>query len=521
MEYGVTAELPIYSGGLGILAGDHIKSAGDLGQPLVGIGLLWDEGYSRQRIVDGKPEDFFVTTPREHLTALDTQLSVRIENHDVVCRAYAFKWRSAAPIYLLEPVEAEHRWMTKRLYGGDKRARVAQEMLLGIGGIRLMRALGHHVDVFHFNEGHAVFAALELIREQMATGADFRTAVKNVKNVVVFTTHTPVPAGNEEHSLSSLTKMGANVELTNKQLEQLGGSPFSMTAAGLRLSRAANAVAKLHAETARKMWRDVEGGSEIFPITNGVHPPTWQIEGIREANIDLTWQLHCRHKRQLLKTIREATNTAIPSETLVIGFARRAATYKRGDLILSDPDRFDKLVGDGSVVLVFAGKAHPADKAGKAVIASINEAARRWPRSVVFLEDYDMRLGRLLTSGCDVWLNNPRRPKEACGTSGMKAAMNGVLNLSILDGWWPEGCRHGETGWQIRAKDVPPGATQEQQDDADRSELFRVLEDEVLPTFSNRQRWCQMMRASIEMSEYFSSDRMVNEYFEKLYAPAM
>jgi starch phosphorylase len=305
-----------------------------------------------------------------------------------------------------------------------------------------------------------------------------------------------------------------------------------MTVAGLRLARAANAVAQLHGETARVMWKGVTGAAPIHAITNGVHVPTWQDARVRAAlapgkdeqhQAQELWTAHLAMKAELCALVEQRTGAKLAIDGLLVGFARRAASYKRADLVLGDEARLERLLGDGKVQIVYAGKAHPRDSGGKALVTRLYEAARRWPGHVVFLENYDMVLGAALTRGCDVWLNNPRRPLEASGTSGMKAAMNGVLNLSILDGWWPEGCEHGVTGWKIG--DADPGddafddAAAARIDLRDRERLYGVLEGEVLPTFNgDRARWVRMMRASIAMSAWrFSSDRMVEEYMARLY----
>ncbi len=530
MEYGVSAELPIYSGGLGVLAGDTMKSAGDRGLPLVGIGVFWDEGYTQQVIGgEGHPEDVFEPAPREALEPLDVSgVEVTVLGKRIPLRAHKVTRYVSAPLYLLEPAEADDRWITKRLYGGDDEARLAQEIVLGVGGVRLLRALGEDVSRYHFNEGHAVFAGLELLRAALAEGQDVDSALSSVRDQVVFTTHTPVAAGNETHDLGLMAKVGADVGLDRELLERIGGSPFSMTVAGLRLSRRANAVAKLHGETAARMWEHVTDGAPIIAITNGVHAPTWQDERVREAmrdedpeaRRDRLWRAHQSMKAELIEAIRDRCGVELSTKRLLVGFARRATAYKRADLIFEQPERLEPLFRDGVLQLVFAGKAHPKDHAGKALVARLVEASKRWPSSVVFLENYGMELGALLTRGCDVWLNNPRRPMEASGTSGMKAAMNGCLNASILDGWWPEGCVHGETGWQIgdASGDALAGNVEEQ-DARDREALYETMSKEVVATYEeSRSRWVQMMENSIRMSEWqFSSDRMVEDYFEKLY----
>jgi len=517
MEYGLHEEFHSYAGGLGVLAGDFMKSAGDLSLPVAGIGLRWAQGYTAQRIgPDGYPYDEWRDYPPDGLTDTGARVRVRVAAREVECRIWRVGRYAIAPLFLLEPVDGRDRWITRRLYDPSPDCRIAQEMLLGIGGVRALQALHLPVELFHFNEGHAVFAGVELITDRMEAGADFHAAWREVREKILFTTHTPVPAGNEVHAIADLQRLGAGCELVDAELREIGGDPFNMTVAGLRLARRANAVAQLHGETARAMWAHVDGAAPIIAVTNGVHRGTWQdsrISAAAEAGDDALRAARRQMKDELLAEIEARTRVRLDSGALTIGFARRAATYKRPDLLLRDPDRLAPLLKDRRVQLVFSGKAHPADQAGKSVIALLVETIRQWPESIVFLEDYDMALGRLMTRGCDVWLNTPRRPMEASGTSGMKAAMNGTLNLSILDGWWPEGCEHGVTGWAIGDGRVGPD-----QDARDLEALYAILEGDVLAAWAHPARWTLMIRASIAMAvERFSSDRMVNEYFTRLY----
>jgi starch phosphorylase len=537
MEYGLDPALPIYAGGLGILAGDHMKSVGDLHLPVVGIGLLWNEGYTRQLINSaGEAEDHYPKTPREAFQPVEgVRIEVTVRGRTVLCGASKVTRHVGATLYLLEPVHEEDRWITQRLYGGGEEDRLAQEIVLGIGGVRLLRALGIDVDVYHFNEGHAIFAGLELLRENRFGGTGLAERMKHLRQHVVFTTHTPVAAGNEVHELEVMRRMDADLGFTDAELTHIGGAPFSMTVAGLRLACRANAVAELHGETSRAMWKGVDSAAPIIAITNGVHAPTWQdarvraalvVEKSAEEQAAQLWRAHQDMKAELATFVAERTGVELRTDRLLFGFARRAAGYKRADLILGDEAKLEELFETDRLQIVFSGKAHPRDTDGKGLVAKLVRAARRWPRSVVFVENYDMRVGALLTRGCDVWLNNPRRPLEASGTSGMKAAMNGVLNLSILDGWWPEGCRHGETGWKIGDPDPSDNAFDDESceriDRRDRQLLYDVLFSEVLPCYyDHRPRWIGMMKASIAMSQWrFSSDRMIEDYFRRMYAPA-
>jgi starch phosphorylase len=518
MEFGLHEEFPIYAGGLGILAGDFIKSAHDLALPVIGIGLRWGRGYSRQRIGDdGLPVSEFPTYPASFLEDTGIRVRVRVAAREIEARVWRTQRWNNAPLLLLEPVSQRDAWITHRLYDPSLDARLAQEILLGVGGVRALRKLGVAADTYHFNEGHAVFAGVELIAERMSRGEPFAAAWAAVRDQIVFTTHTPVEAGNEVHPLAELVRLGACCELVDGEMREIGGDPFNMTVAGLRLSRRSNAVSKLHAEVSRAMWHDVTGASEIIAITNGVHAPSWQDARVREATTsgDALWTTHQVLKRELLDEVALRTGVRLDTDVLTIGFARRAASYKRSDLIFRDPKRLGPLLRDRRIQVVFAGKSHPDDQDGRRIVGRLVEQARAHPHSIVFVPDYDMKLGRLLTRGSDVWLNNPIRPLEACGTSGMKAGMNGVPNLSILDGWWPEACQHGVNGWAIG----DGAAAAMDQDDADAESLYTTLEREVLPAYADRARWVAMMQASIRTSaEGFSSDRMVRDYFARLYA---
>lgn len=520
MEFGLHEDFKIYSGGLGILAGDILKAANDENLPVVGVGILWRQGYTTQLIgEDGKPYDCFPEYRYNFLEDTGVVVRVRIRGRQVRCKVWKCAKYENAPLYLLDTNLPDNSdpFITGQLYGWFGEERIAQEMILGIGGIRLLRALGIPVDIYHFNDSHPLLAGLELIREEMdERGLSFETAWQTVRNQIVFTTHTPVIAGNEVHEYELLRYMGADNGLTYGQMVKMGGEPFNMTVAGLRLAKKANAVSELHGETARSMWREVSGAAPIISITNGVHNGTWQDPAIIEAycrNDDL-WKPHMAAKRELITEIQRRNGIQLNENILTIGFGRRAAPYKRGDLIFSNRQIIEPLLNEGKLQIIFSGKAHPNDLGGKEIVANLYKMATLYPQSVVFLQNYDMKIGKLMTKGCDVWLNNPIRPLEASGTSGMKAAMNGVLNFSVLDGWWPEGCIHGVNGWQIGN-----GYEGKNQDQNDAESLYQVLLTEIIPTYYNhRDQWVDMMRSSIEMSrERFSAARMVREYYERMY----
>ncbi|WP_291635380.1 alpha-glucan family phosphorylase [Clostridium sp.] len=524
MEYGLQSDFKAYAGGLGILAGDHLKGAKDLNLPLVGIGLKWKQGYTEQFIdKNGKVYDTYHNYKYDFLQDTGIKVTVKIRNLDVVCKVWKLEEFGNNPLYLLDTDIPENgdTWITGQLYGWFGEERIAQEIVLGIGGVKALRALDIPIDVYHFNEGHAALAATELIKEKMQSGFSFEQSWNKTREEVVFTTHTPIVEGNEAHDISKLEYMGAFNGLTKEQMIRFGGEPFNMTVAGLRLSRKANAVAHLHMETANKMWKTVAGRSEIIGITNGIHKPSWvdaRITNAYENNGDL-WATHMTVKKELIEFINERTGAKLAADKLLIGFSRRAAPYKRSDLIFTNEEIISPLLKSGKVQIVFSGKAHPLDDTGKEIVAKLVRMMKKYPNSVVFLENYDMNIGKMLTRGSDIWLNNPRRPLEASGTSGMKAAMNGVLNCSILDGWWPEACVDGENGWQFGDGVGLNDLSVVELDKHDTQALYDTLINRVMTTYyENREKWVEMMKESIKTTSYeFSVERMLDEYYNKLY----
>lgn len=532
MEYAIESNVKLYAGGLGILAGDYMKGACDDKYPITGIGIKWKQGYGEQYIEKetGKPYDAYVNRTYDFLKDTGVTVGVTIKGRDVKIKVWQYDAHGVNNLYLLDTDidgnDGEARWITGQLYGWFGEERVAQEMVLGIGGVRALRALGIKPQVYHFNEGHALFAGFELLREKMDQGASFENAWAKTREEVVFTTHTPIVQGNESHPIERFLYMGANLGLTKTQLRTLGGSPFNMTVGALRLSRKSNAVAALHEDTANKMWKKTKGRSEIIGITNAIHLPTWvdmEIVRLAEAydnsgkGADALWVRHMENKRDLIAFVEERSGVKLNPDVLLVGFSRRAAPYKRSNLIFTDRKFIEPLLKKGKLQIVFSGKAHPLDDGGKAIISDIVDMTKLYPESVVFLENYDMTIGRALTRGADIWLNNPRRPKEASGTSGMKAAMNGVLNVSILDGWWPEACQHGVNGWQFG--DGYQSENEARCDSHDFKALKACLTKEVLPTFYNdRAKWIGMMAASVNTTKVpFGMKRMLDEYYEKLY----
>jgi starch phosphorylase len=521
MEYGLDDSFKAYAGGLGILAGDYLKGAKDHDYPIIGIGIKWKQGYTEQRINDaGRPVDTYPIYDYDFLEDTGVEVKVNIRNRAVRAKVWKCTAFGNVDLYLLDTDLPGNNdsWITGQLYGWFGEERVAQEMILGIGGVRALRALGIATDVYHFNEGHALFAGFELLREHMEQGLSFEEAWTATKAQVVFTTHTPILQGNESHPIELLQYMGANMGLNIDQLVRIGGAPFNMTVGALRLSRASNAVAQLHSDTANKMWAHVDNRSEIVGITNAIHCPTWvdsKMLAAAASGADL-WEPHQENKRKLIRFIKERTGKNFDEQKLLIGFSRRAVPYKRSNLIFSKPEIIQPLLESGKVQLVFSGKAHPLDDTGKDIAAELVAYARKYD-SVAFLENYSMEIGAALTRGADVWLNNPRRPLEASGTSGMKAAMNGVLNCSILDGWWPEACEHGVNGWQFG--DGQEFDTEAELDAHDREALYQVLTREVIPTYyDDKNKWAAMMRASIQSTrEFFAVKRMLQEYYSLLY----
>jgi glycogen phosphorylase len=549
-EFALDESLPVYSGGLGVLAGDHLKSASELGVPLVGIGLFYDRGYFRQTLDETgwQQERYPLNDPTRLPLTLERQpsgepLHVHLElaGEPVALQV----WRAdvgRTRLFLLDTNVEQNsegaRAITDRLYGGDREHRIRQEVVLGVGGVRALRRLGLAPTVYHMNEGHSAFLAIERLRELTASGAALEQTLDEVRASTVFTTHTPVPAGNEvfEPALVQryLAGLVAGAGLDWDEFLALGHSGadelFGLTPLALRLSGRANGVSELHGNVAQEMWRELD--VSIGSVTNGVHARTWLAAGLQQqpdpADEEL-WRIHLQCKRELIDVARaRGVSFADDTNVLTIGFARRFATYKRAGLLFSDPERLERLVTDDDrpVQVVLAGKAHPADEGGKQLIREIWELAQdsRFEGRIVFLEDYELTLARHLVQGVDVWLNTPRRPQEASGTSGMKAAMNGVVNCSILDGWWAEAYTP-EVGFAIVGEE--PATNDHDQDALDAAALFDVLERDVVPTFYERdefglpRRWLALMRASIErLGSEFNTNRMVREYVDTMYLPA-
>ena len=598
-EFGIHESLPIYSGGLGVLSGDHIKSASDLDIPLIGIGLFYNQGYFRQWVdaTGWQREDYLRTDhgrlPLRLATAADGSpllVDIRTRTGKITARV----WRLAVgrvTLYLLDsdiPGNApEDRELTARLYGGDTRIRIRQELLLGVGGVQALRLMGIAPSVLHLNEGHSAFAALEMMRQRMHhEGVDLWEAARRVARQIVFTTHTPVPAGHDRFDAGLIDEhlgpLHEQMGMSHEQLMAFGRvdrdnvhEPFCMTVLALKMSRRANAVSSLHGEVSRSMWTCLwpGRGEEEVPIghiTNGVHTPSWIAPQMRDlynhflgtdwqqrAGLPETWQkvddiadgqlwethLACKQglfdfarRRVALEAERRGEPPDIVSQlpralspdALTIGFARRFATYKRADMLLRNLDRLAEMVNDPQmpVQFVFAGKAHPHDQPGKTVLQEIFKVSRmpQFFGKVVFIEDYDINVGRSLVQGVDVWLNNPRRPLEASGTSGEKVVLNGILNFSVLDGWWAE-AYDGRNGFAIGKGETHTDLGQHDNQDAE--SFYEVLQNEIIPLYYDRDRdglprgWIARVKRAIRgLGWRFSADRMVMDYVQKCYVPA-
>lgn len=581
MEFGLHESLPLYSGGLGILAGDHLKAASDVGLPLTAVGIFLRDGYFKQYFdSSGHQQDEYPSIdatlhafePVEDEAGEPVNVTVHVGEQPVYLRAWKLQV-GRVELFLLdadfERNGYKSRFLTRRLYQGDRETRIQQEIILGIGGVRLLRALGKQIDVYHMNEGHCAFLTLELLRETGTLRDE-----DAVRSRCVFTTHTPVMAGHDRFNPELLTSQLAHFReelgMTKQELLSFGRvnpqdaeEAFTMTILGMKLSRSSNGVSRLNGEVARRQWHHMYADLPlddvpIGHITNGIHLPTWTSPAARpflgkylgdwEANRsdastwakvnDIParefWAYRNRLRSRLIDFVRAHVSgqsirqhVDLDPNALTIGFARRFATYKRAPLFFHDPERAARLMSDSDrpVQLIYAGKAHPADREAQKLIGQILEMTGRdaFRGKVVFLENYDMKIGRMLVSGCDVWLNNPRRPHEASGTSGQKTAIHGGLNLSVLDGWWPEGF-NGRNGWAIGQDASHEYRDPAIQDPEDAAFLYTALEEEIIPMFFDKntdgvpERWVSTMQQAMSSLSYaFSAHRMILDYIEQIY----
>lgn len=550
MEIGLASDIPTYSGGLGVLAGDTVRAAADLKVPLVAVTLLHRKGYFYQRLdssgrqiedpVDWAVDDFLAELPQ--------RASVTIEERTVVLRAWKYDVSGpgefTVPVYFLDCDLPENgawdRTLTHYLYGGDQHYRLAQEVVLGIGGVRMLRALGHqNIERYHMNEGHSSLLALELLDEQAQRAGRVspnRDDVEAVREKCVFTTHTPVVTGHDQFPMRLVHQILGRREVEEMKDIFCFDELLNMTFLALNLSHYVNGVAKKHGEISRLMF----AGYNIDAITNGVHASTWAVDpladlydryipGWRQDNSSLryalsipkhdVWQAHVDAKKSLIHYINSETNAGMDIDLFTVGFARRAAAYKRADLLFSDIERLKAIAGHGGLQIVYAGKAHPKDEPGKEQIERVFRARDllRNKIKIAYLENYSMGIGKMMTAGVDIWLNTPLPPMEASGTSGMKAAVNGVPSLSVLDGWWIEGCIEGVTGWSIGPPDGRAGATADHSNDA--ASLYDKLEQIVMPLFyQNRDDFLDVMRHAIALNgSFFNTHRMLQQYVLKAY----
>lgn len=596
LEFALHSSLPLYAGGLGVLAGDYCKEASDLGIPMVGVGFMYPQGYFHQHIgQDGWQSEIYDQLDYDNVAVRrvlqpDGKLltvKVPLDGEFIYVSAWLIKV-GRLKLYLLDTnLDENHqvyRGLSARLYGGDREMRLLQELVIGLGGVKMLRAVGLNPDVWHANEGHTSFMMLERVREFVESGISLESAIDTVRKTTVFTTHTPVPAGNDAFSLELVDKYFhtyyENLGLTRERFMQLGTTEtdscsYNMTVLGLRLAKFANGVSKLHGKVCRKMWHQLwpdraEDNVPIESITNGVHVPTWIApqfdrvfrthiapdwtdrqddpslwEGIQNVPDEVIWSTHMWLKLKLIRALLErarvrwaqgvltplqtvAMGSLLHGETLTIGFCRRFTGYKRPNLIFRDMQRLKKLLNNDlqPVQLVFAGKAHPNDEDGKRLIQNVYHLAKdpAYGGRIAFVEDYDMHIARDLVRGVDVWLNNPRVLMEASGTSGQKASLNGVLNLSVLDGWWYE-AYNGHNGWGI---DEKPSTDLAKQDEATATAIYDILENNIVPLYYDRDEadiprgWVKMMKETMRSNiPTFNTKRMTKEYVERFYIKAL
>lgn len=590
-EYGLHQSLPVYSGGLGLLSGDHVKESSDLGLPFVGVGFVYPQGYFKQVI----PRDGWQQAEYKDLKFHQTPINPVLENGDEQLvielefpkSLFLRVWKlnvGRTPLFLIDTdIEQNKPWdrgLSARLYGGDREMRIRQEIVLGFGAVKILSYLGHNPVCYHLNEGHSAFLALELLkREILENGKNFEEAKEVVRQKIVFTTHTPVPAGHDQFSFELVSKYFQNywesIGITREEFLSLGafdwgfgqGPRFNMTVLGIKLSRFQNAVSKLNGEVSRNMWKNLFSSAEfatrtpIQYITNGIHVPTWigfpfqglyrkylgknwlfnhnnheLWEKIDNIPVEELWQTRLECRRRMFSFLRErarikridenkdsrqtlAAGALLDPDALTIGFARRFASYKRASLIFRHLERIKQNLLDPytPVQIIYAGKAHPADDPGKHILQKIYQKAidPEFGGRIAFIEDYDMQVARYMVQGCDIWLNTPRKPMEASGTSGMKAGINGCINFSILDGWWPESY-NGSNGYTIGRKNFDK---KEEQDNHDANSFYDILENEIRPLFYQRDSngvpvdWCEVIRASLKtITPEFSARRMLKEY---------
>lgn len=517
-----------YSGGLGALYGDTTRTMHRLGASFIAVTPIYENGYVRQSltdngVVDEYPEQDFAEEYTDtgmilSIPLLHRMIKVKVWKHKVLDNSYGLD--------SFLPENGELAYITNNLYGENgigvysgEDQRLMQEVIVGVGAVQLADKIGFNFDILHLNEGHGVFAALYMIACLKKVGMSFEEAWDSVKSQTVFTTHTPIGAGNKSRPINMILGLGANFELSYDELKAIGSAEksdeFGSTIASLRVSKIANAVALRHQSTSHDLWKNVSGSCPITYIDNGVDIEYWQDPAIKNAFEEYSYngllEAHKTNKLRLIDEIEKRNGIRLDSESIIIGFARRVIEYKRADLIFEDISRFERLIKDYNLQIVFSGKTHPKDLSSKGILMRLYEMSKRYPNNVVFLQNYDVNIAKLMTQGADVWLGNPQIPLEACSTSGMKAAANGVINLSTADGWWYRSARYGVNGWNI-------GESKSHDKYTDAQFLYKALEERVMPAYQNKATWSHMMLASIYTAlEECSTERMVKDYYAYLY----
>lgn len=517
-----------YSGGLGALYGDTTRTMYRENAAFIAVTPIYKNGYVRQNLTDGGVVDEYPEQDFEsdyhysgicfHVPVGRYNIKVKVWQHNTLLNAYGLDTSM--------PENGEFANITNNLYGENgfggyngEEQRLMQEIILGVGAIRLAKNLHYDFDILHLNEGHGVFAAVYLIAKYKEQGMSFENAWRRVKRQTVFTTHTPIGAGNKSRPIQMIMALGANCGLSYDEIRAIGGdevgASFGSTTASLRVSKIANAVALRHQATSHDLWKNVKGSCPITYIDNGVDIEYWQDQAIRKAYEDFSYdgllKAHNENKSRLIEYVEKKNGVRLRKDSIIVGFARRVIEYKRADLIFEDMPRFERLISEHNFQIIFSGKTHPKDLASKGILMRLYEMSKRYPKNVIFLQDYDVEIARLMTQGCDVWLGNPQIPLEACSTSGMKAAANGGINVSTADGWWYRSARYGVNGWVI-------GESWSHDKYTDAQFLYKVLEEHVIPTYSNKKAWAHMMMAAIYTAEEeCSTSRMIRDYYAYIY----
>ena len=518
-----------YSGGLGALYGDTTRTMDRLGASFIAVTPIYKNGYVRQSVTkDGVVDEYPVQNFEDDYTETGITFGVPLIGRELKVKIWRHKKLSNCfGVDTFLPENGEFANITNNLYGENgigiydgEAQRLMQEVILGVSAIKLCGEIGYDYEIIHLNEGHGIFAPLYVLSQLKSTGMDFLTAWHFTRQITVFTTHTPILAGNKSRPINMMMDMGANLGLTYEELRTIGSSDnkgeiFGSTVAALRLSKIANAVAFRHQETSHNLWGDINFTCPIMYIDNGVDIEFWQDPAIRDAfnanSKEAILDAHAKNKHRLVEEVERRNGIKLDEKSIIVGFARRVIAYKRADLIFEDLNRFEQLIKDYNFQIIFSGKTHPKDFMSKGILMRLFEMTQKYPQNVVFLQNYDVEVAGLMTKGCDVWLGNPEIPLEACSTSGMKAAANGLLNLSTADGWWYRSCRYAVNGWTI-------GETVSHNKNIDAQYLYQVLEEKVMPAYKDNDLWAEMMLSAVYTAiEECSTDRMCRDYYRYLY----